>query len=398
MSIVGKSKDGDGDGLANSQKGQTSKGGLKGILKRPNGLKPRSSQGIAPGGDIPPKRRQLFPTYQSTTKIENNLKVDFSPMARMVTVDSSKEMTHEEKADVWWQHPDYEEFRKTARMVAKAMLEGGSEIWLASNQSWQVPNQNRDATLKSAYSLSKSSENSAAEKLNQVERYENMRSKWWCRFGHSRRGLEHIASLGEGRQRQTNIQASVRTVVRESQQQKTYGRQDVEKLRSVSVRYTSWARDLAKAAGAADADAVRTDFDDASRKTREFYLRQFSEGNLTLDKTERVGTPNFIQFIISKHIPDNKFDANTASQVHIRGKIEKKAAAGSDQKPGHPERSRSPMGGTSTTDAGEEAEKQVAKEDSIAKRAAGFANGEEAANMAAVLSGMGPVSKKVATV
>jgi hypothetical protein len=391
--IVGKSKD--ADGVVDSQKGQTSKSALKGIMKRHNGLNPRPSQGVTPGKDNQSKRRLLFPTtYQSTTKIENNLKVDFSPMARMVTIDSSKEMTHEEKADIWWQHPDYEEFRKTARMVAKAMLEGGSEIWLASNQSWQVPNQNHDATLQSAYSLSKRPDNSPAEKLNQKERYEDVRSKWWCRFGHSRRGLEHIASVGEGRQRQTNIQASVRAVVRECQQQKTYSRKDVEKLRSVSVRYTSWARDLAKAAGDADADAVRTDFNDASRKTREFYLQQFSEGNATLDKMD---APDFIQFIISKQTPDMMFDANTSSQIRMRRKNEKKAAEFA-QHAGRHSTSQSPKSGTANTDAREEAEKQLAKEESMAKRAAGFANGEEAANMAAVLSGMGPVAKKVATI
>jgi hypothetical protein len=383
-SIVGKSTD--GDGVANSQKGETSKGELKGILKRPNGLNPRAAQGVTPGGDNKLKRRQLFPsTYQSTTKIDKNLKVDFSPMARMVTIDSSKEMTHEEKADVWWQHPDYEEFRKTARMVAKAMLEGGSEIWLASNQSWQVPNQNHTATLQSAYSLSKRPDNSTTEKLNKIERYEDMRSKWWCRFGHSRRGLEHVASVREGRQRQSNNQASVRAVVREYQQQKVFRRQDAEKLRSTSIQHTSWARDLAKAAGAADADAVLTDFNDASRKTREFYLRQYSEGNAALYKMD---APDFIQSIISKQMPDRIFDANTSSQIRMRRENEKKAAR----------ISQSATPGTSATDAQEEAEKIFAKEESMAKRAAGFANGEEAANMAAVLSGMGPIAKQVATV
>lgn len=393
MTIVGKSED--DDGLANSQKGQISKGELKGILKRPNGLNPKMSRDVFPAGrDNQLKRRLLFPTYQPTIKIENNLKVDFSPMARMVTIDSSKEMTHEEKADVWFQHPDYEEFRKTARMVAKAMLEGGSEIWLASNQSWQVPNQNRDATLQSAYSLSKRPNESGAGKLNKTERYEDIRSKWWCRFGHSRRGLEHIASVGEGRQRQSLIQASVRAVVREHKQQKVFRRPDAEKLRSVSVRHTSWARDLAKAAGAADADAVLTDFNDASRKTREFYLRHFSEGNTTLDKMD---APDFIQSIISKQMPDMIFDANTSSQIRMRRQNEKKAA-GLAQQAGHPRSPKSATPGTSTTHAREEAEEAVAKEESMAKRAAGFANGEEAANMAAVLSGMGPVAKQVASV
>jgi hypothetical protein len=36
--------------------------------------------------------------------------------------------------------------------------------------------------------------------------------------------------------------------------------------------YTAWSRDLALAAGASDADAVMTNFDDDKRHTREYYL------------------------------------------------------------------------------------------------------------------------------
>jgi hypothetical protein len=154
------------------------------------------------------------------------------------------------------------------------------------------------------------------------------------------------------------------------------------------------AQTLKKAAGAADADAVLTDFNDASRKTREFYLRHFSEGNTTLDKMD---APDFIQSIISKQMPDMIFDANTSSQIRMRRQNEKKAA-GLAQQAGYPRSPKSTTPGTSTTHAREEAEEAVAKEESLAKRAAGFANGEEAANMAAVLSGMGPVAKQVASV
>jgi hypothetical protein len=321
--IVGNSKDG-GEGMANSQQGhhQTRKEGvLKGILKRPNENHPRappSLQGITSGGDNhqwKPRRCQRFPsptrsssstnpssltTTTTTNRNKKNRKVDFSPIARMVTIESSKEMSNDEKADIWWQCSDYEEFRKTAKMVAKTMLQGGSEIWLASNPSWQVPNQTRVATLQSAFFLSKppqqqqqpeNKDSATTTTENRMIQKEESRyysqdnnntimtsSKWWCRFGHSRRGLEQLANVREGRQRTTNNQASVRAVVLEYQQQTLFRRQDAEYLRITSLRYTSWARDLAKATGQADADAVRTDFG-VSQKTRAFYLRQYSEGN-----------------------------------------------------------------------------------------------------------------------
>jgi hypothetical protein len=127
-------------------------------------------------------------------------------MARVMTVKSQKDMENSEKAEVWWQKSDYEQFRKTGRMITKAMLEGGSEIWLATNQSWQLLNQGRQSTLKSVYSLA---ERQAALKkgdLKAKKEYEETRDKWWHKFGHSRRGLEHIASIDEGRQRQGPIE------------------------------------------------------------------------------------------------------------------------------------------------------------------------------------------------
>jgi hypothetical protein len=48
--------------------------------------------------------------------------------------------------------------------------------------------------------------------LNAKKEYEETRDKWWHKFGHSRRGLEHVASIDEDRQRQANVRAAVKAV------------------------------------------------------------------------------------------------------------------------------------------------------------------------------------------
>ena len=49
---------------------------------------------------------------------------------------------------------------------------------------------------------------------------DDMGSKRWCKFGHSRRGLERIVSANEGRQRQKIVKASVSAVLEEQRRQR----------------------------------------------------------------------------------------------------------------------------------------------------------------------------------
>ena len=250
-------------------------------------------------------RRSLFPAYESKSIKKKNLSTSFSPMARVVTIKSSKDMSSDEKSDIWWQKADYDEFRKTGRMISKVMLQGGSEIWLATNRSWQLPNQGKAATLRRAM-----------ENVNNEETSD----KWWHKFGHSRRGLEHIASIDEGRQRQANVKISRKAILAEQRRQKTFQREDPEKLRMCSIQNTSWAKDLALASGASDADAVTKNFDDESRKSREFYLLKFSRaGKLT--SSTKSGTkivPAFMKPMVSMQLQPNRLDANITSRLNFK--------------------------------------------------------------------------------
>jgi len=327
------------------------------------------------------QRRSLFPAYESKSIKKKNLSTSFSPMARVVTIKSCKDMNIEEKSNIWWQKPDYDEFRKTGRIISKAMLQGGSEIWLATNQSWQLPNQGKAATLRRAI-----------ENVNN----EDTNDKWWHKFGHSRRGLEHIATIDEGRQRQANVKISRKAILAEQRRQKTFQREDPEKLRMCSIQNTSWAKDLSLASGASDADAVTKNFDDESRKSREFYLLKFSRaGKLNSTSSTKNGikqiVPAFMKPIISMELRPNLFDANTTSRLQFKKKEDKvsssyrraKSVVARGNLTTKPTASL-PSHNLASTSSGRE---------SLASRAAGFANGEKPMSMSAVLTGMGPLPK-----
>jgi hypothetical protein len=367
----------------------------RGILKHQTSTSSRQgldktnqSQGL--NGQHAPRRRSLFPQYGTTSQEKKNLKVDFSPMARVLTVKSQKEMEEQEKGQIWWQRSDYEEFRKTGRMITKAMLEGGSEVWLATNRSWQLKNQDKRSTLKHAYSLA---ERHAAFKKGDMKakrEYEDTRDKWWHKFGHSRRGLEHIASIDEGRQRQTNVRTAIKAVMDEQRRQRVFHREDADKVRMVSIQHTAWARDLSMASGASDADAVRANFSEENRKSREFYLLKFSRADQQNQKSPtQKNMPAFMKPAMTMTVAPNRFDVNTVSQIRYRQSQKKKASVA----PATTNVSTPNKIEPSTVPLKDEAE---FSKDTMARKAAGFASGEDIGNMSAVLTGMGHMPKKVA--
>jgi hypothetical protein len=85
-------------------------------------------------------------------------------------------------------------------------------------------------------------------------------------------------------------------------------------------------------------------------------------------------------------VQPNRLDVNTFSQIRYRRTQSKKKVA--------PVPSSSSSLKTPTTSA----KKDDKESASMAKKAAGFASGEEVANMSAVLTGMGPLPKSATTV
>lgn len=322
----------------------------------------------------PQQRRTLFPTtYKPKKTIDVKKTCEFSPYAKMLEIESN--LTHEEKCKVWWQKSDYEEFRKAARIITKAMLQGGSEIWLQTN--------NRSSSLHgvSAVKADSLAERQAAFQrgdANAKKEHEETRDKWWHTFEHSRRGLEHLASIDEGRQRQHNVIAAKNAVLDEQRRQKMFGKDDSTKLRAVYIQHSSWARDLSFAAGESDADAVRSKFD-KQRKSREYYLHEkLSRSKASTNRTMPV-------FMKPKEAPlDNRFDKNTASALRFK-EIQRKQEASSTPKSSRMDDESSEL----VPDASV----------SISKKAAGFcAVPDEISNMSAVLTGMGPIPKTASKV
>jgi hypothetical protein len=343
--------------------------GDSGVPKSTNSSSAASSANASTTGNsqLPPgtRRRSLFPSYEEK-KPRTPHSVSFSPMARVVTVKSKNDMDEEEKSDIWWQRSDYEDFRKTGRIITRAMLEGGSEIWLTSSDG---------------------SANKKKNSLGQNDYVAETGDKWWHKFGHSRRGLEHVVSIEEGRQRQMNVKTAIRAVLEEQARQKMYKREDPEKLRHVALHHTMWARDLALASGASDADAVDQSFSEG-RKSREFYLLKMSRnksssGSVKLDPQK---VPLFMQPALQTRpatgrmatsISPHVLDAHTASQIQFRRQKQLDTT-------------------TATLERETESQEQLHDPDpddksrtSLAQKAAGFAADREKVNMAAVLSGMG---------
>lgn len=227
---------------------------------------------------------------------------------------------------------------QTGRIIAKAMLQGGSEIWLSSNNAWEKRAQKnkvaQDRSPEYDEALRKYVGEQHAGLDPAEEAYEDYGSKWWCKFGHSRRGLEHVASMDEGRHRQRNVNSAMRHILDEQRSQRLNHRRDPAKLAKVALQYTSWARDLALAAGASDADAVRTNFS-RDAKDRGHYLRHGvgSAGTSTGAGESSVG-PRHSRAVSDVHkISPEILDANTSTHIYLQNKDAQEAAAAAASAP-----------------------------------------------------------------
>ena len=433
-------------------------GGRRGILKRGGSITlpsppPPSTQPERrrenDGHDVTqqhrkpaPNRRSLFPQSKyetrSTMDGSNGKSVSFASMARVVTVKSKNDMDALEKGAIWWRKVDYDDFKKTGRIITRAMLEGGSELWLNSERCTGSQARNFHRARSEGGGSGDTVDGDAHDPITVTG------DKWWHRFGHSRRGLEHVVSLDEGKQRQLNVRSATRALVDEHRRQKLYHRVDAEKLRMVSLQYTSWARDLALASGSSDADAVLSSFSH-DRKTREFYLSRMSDGNHHTVASVGGLMPDFMRHSIrggavnelsSGPTIAQRLDANTSAQLRYRRKNrvsqphqaqrqEQQQAAPTNRpalvatvdassssaeevpKSSQTTGNETTLSGTiasleeslqdsfrSTSEGSEPIVDRSGSDSSMARRAAGFsADGAQNVDMAAVLSGMGAVPR-----
>eukprot|EP00814_Leptocylindrus_danicus_P001474 CAMPEP_0116012586 /NCGR_PEP_ID=MMETSP0321-20121206/5211_1 /TAXON_ID=163516 /ORGANISM="Leptocylindrus danicus var. danicus, Strain B650" /LENGTH=551 /DNA_ID=CAMNT_0003481957 /DNA_START=249 /DNA_END=1904 /DNA_ORIENTATION=+ len=295
---------------------------LKGILKKSNSFSQsnvkledsRRSSVTSNGG----QRRSLFPnapqvvdtSRQSFNGVginkSNVLKnLRWASMARVSMVPSRLDFSFIERTGVWWQRADYDEFKKAGRIITKAMTEGGSEIWLRS---------------------------SASVKHNPTVNGEDEEhgDKWWCKFGHSRRGLEHVTNIQEGKQRQKNVVLAIQAVMDEQRKQRILNKHDPGKLSIVASSYTSFARDIARQNGIKDETAM----------VEIIGKNSYLDKKMTLTRRRSINRSVQPAPVQVDQKPKNSFssdflDANTSSRemIKLNPTSNQPSRAGSENKP-----------------------------------------------------------------
>lgn len=194
----------------------------------------------------------------------NNRKVYFSELKRVLQV---RKFTAHESKEIWYQREDFEYFRSEMTLLVQEDQASRelAEVWLEAHENGRGKEQ------------SSSIGSSGVEESSIVGRAHS-RYQWYHQYNHSRRGLERYASPGQARQILASYKVAVQKVLSEQHRQRLLsclclpGSQNPDQIAKVYIEYTAWSRDLALAAGASDADAVRTNFDDDKRHTREYFM------------------------------------------------------------------------------------------------------------------------------
>ena len=195
--------------------------------------------------------------------------VHFSELKRVLKV---RKFSQEEASDVWYQREDFAHFKAEMTLLIRDM-EASKElaaIWLDSEES---------AVRRSSESTDKLDESNGSK----------TKKAWWHDYDHSRRGLERYASPGQARQILASYKVALHKVFALQRNQMLFQcllpcipvdhNKNADRIAEIYHEYTAWSSDLALAAGASDADAVRTNFDDDTRKTREYYILKQVIGN-----------------------------------------------------------------------------------------------------------------------
>lgn len=191
---------------------------------------------------------------RETRKAKKNVR--FAATARLITIFPHKNLPLSLKHQIWWQRTDYRNFKKTIDIITRELLQHASnEVWFLGAED------NRYATP------------------DVVSKENEFGLKWWCQYGHSRRGLEHIVSTEEGRFRQRNVEKAMAAILTEQRHQNKENKRDPRKLGMAAAPYNAFARDLSQAIGRSDAQAVQVNFDSSKTKGfRHFLPSKYDEG------------------------------------------------------------------------------------------------------------------------
>ncbi|KAL7446877.1 hypothetical protein ACHAXM_011448 [Skeletonema potamos] len=265
-------------------------------------------------------------------------RVHFSEIKRVLKV---RKFTRDEALDVWFQRDDFDHFKAEMTLLIQEVEASRelAEVWLDAKSSSVVNdasdpknhcgeaggNPSSDGTSSAASAQHGGGTNENDHHHHQRSMSRGKARAWWHNYDHSRRGLERYASPGQARQILASYKVAVQKVLGEQRRQRILGffcvpnAYDPEKIAEVYHEYTAWSRDLALAAGASDADAVSTNFDDDKRHTREYYvLKQVIASGYKVHK-------HMPQFMLPRCITPTGYLNEAASLYHGNGKDAKAA-------------------------------------------------------------------------
>jgi len=208
----------------------------------------------------------------STLVNSKKRKVYFSELKRVLHI---RKFTPQESIDIWYQRDDFEYFRSEMTLLVQESEASRelAQVWFEAHENGKKGT----GQLLEACEGGLGDSHGRSSSVGSSDKH-YISSSWWHDYDHSRRGLERYASPGQARQILASYRVAVQKVLGEQQRQRLLrcfcipGSQNPDKIAEVYHAYTSWSRDLALAAGASDADAVMTNFDDDKRHTREYYM------------------------------------------------------------------------------------------------------------------------------
>jgi hypothetical protein len=274
-------------------------------------------------------RRSILPsTYNIKEKKKKSLRSSFSPYARVLAIESHRDLSDDEKNLIWWQKCDYDTFRRTTSVVVRSMLNETTSGWLVAAAAPKGGDQ-QDGSANTSTTVSKPPHiprnrnpsppkrqlppNSLAEEQENL-RHVKQRAKtepkkddvqahsWWNRFG-------DLACFHESRRRQTHAKSSIRVVLDEQSRQRMFNSRDPTKIRLSYSQATAWARDWARALATATADEVNRNFNDASYKEATISALYAMKEALTSVVEKSASSDTTVM---------NRLDANTSSQIRFR--------------------------------------------------------------------------------
>lgn len=218
-------------------------------------------------------------THPSGTKQAKPKHVQFARTKREVRICPLHKMTPEERAQTWWSSEEFDLIKKSMLvLIQPSEIDYLCKTWLAADTEQKMHKKGNGGDGVGS---------SGSDTGDKHSKRETNSKSWWHKYGDSRRGLERYASPEEAPQILDSYQEAVYQVLLEQERQRRKcecwwpfdstsleekRRESAEKIARVYKEYTAWSRDLALASGASDADAVRCDFDDAKRKSREYFL------------------------------------------------------------------------------------------------------------------------------